>query len=1236
MKRLASLIIAAAAIIFVFAGCNNPTGPSEPEYKGVYGRLAGVVIDSTTGQALEGVTVAITGAGDYSAVTDATGTFLIEDVLPGYYAVSYTKENYKTHYLGKRGYSASDPSADALGDGATYNPSTDQGVQNPFDDGLGAGGHGYIYVNAQQYLYDDPFGEWYTLKEEIALFEAQINANGTLVPGSATATSWTYNEGANTYTTQSGDVAITYSAETGAFTFSNTKVGQDRAYSYGVTLGVQALTPLNAGVSGSLVVVFGAKTENAIIGERVFTPVKDGVKVFFADGTNTYGPALTSGGTFTLESGLPAGTPGAGLKIQIEGFSQENEADGVTYYFSGDDRSVVLYEGGDTTTPAVFNDFVPKANQIVNVAQVYTYANTGDAFIVSHNIGAPSVQNPLLVDGEIELTFSKPIAASSFNAWLERNSNTAFDLTGGDIGLNATWSSDGTTVVLKASNAVGGKVENLPAFEYGHSGWLFIGSGLAVDGSVIRYDNTLDVYTEPKLKLLKIEYVASRGRAAISDVPVLPLGGAVKLTFNKPLVADHPSSWFKFYESRNESTTGTTNVTTGGWAELNGKPETLYSNSVVYVWPGNSSLLNSAKLALQYKVTSSRPNDTNENDGLGTNAAISEFLSPDGIELKTTNLYASTRAENIYFGEALDLTKAFFPVGDTLRLTFRDELKSDYTYAVELYEASILSKVVAKATLGAYNVAGTVAIDTADKTVLTIKPGAPLDYNTKYALAVKITDAKGLVLLNTKSAVFASYNAKIYYEGSATPPASNPITERSSTPIVIVDLLGDTTGTPVYDIDESFPYIAFRTEKKNALEPFALLKFNGNETSSIGAVEASPTKPITLTFQKPIAKVNDVKLYFLGPYATTAAAQTAVQTAGNLFPSDADISAPVGNQITITPKGILAKGDGTNALYYALKIDVEAADGTRAIYDYYKDTALPAAFNQSHLVFATATTVPTVSDVAAYLAAGSGAKSISGFDWDTFTNSQQINTTSSLTYYLKWNSVNARKSLTESIPNALVAGKANYRIYYRVANEIGWSLAGSVAELSATSLNFPGAIVATNLSVTTPTLYGENAYENGNEVNFTVVGHDYQGYVAVSALKPFKDNVSPVISNSLTASVKNAAGVSFSSITLTNGTGANYGKYAVSGTVAADRILTFPEITDTSGTAVIATVASKNLPADASVEIRNNQIQVKFTATAPTAGTSSITVKVTDTSGNPARINTTGAATLPNGITIQF
>jgi hypothetical protein len=175
-------------------------------------------------------------------------------------------------------------------------------------------------------------------------------------------------------------------------------------------------------------------------------------------------------------------------------------------------------------------------------------------------------------------------------------------------------------------------------------------------------------------------------------------------------------------------------------------------------------------------------------------------------------------------------------------------------------------------------------------------------------------------------------------------------------------------------------------------------------------------------------------------------------------------------------------------------------------------------------------------------------------------------------------------------------------------------------------------------------LYGENAFENGNTVNFVVIGHDAKGYVHVSDLLPLTDNVSPVLDpGAITAADRGI--VSTPALTFNAqepGATTAYGVIEVSGTINANTDYTI-ELTDPDGEAiVVSNLNPAGLPAGTTADLRNNVIRLKVGNTVPD-NTNTLSFTVKDTSGNDVRIvylDTTAAADVTGAkigtVTLRF
>jgi hypothetical protein len=488
-------------VIFLATGCDSPTssGPSSRGGEGTLYQIQGFVLDSTTGQPLEGVTVEIDSG--RSATTNASGTYLIKDVIP-----NLASTNTYNLSIWKKGYEAKQQVLPSL--------------------------------SATLYLTDDPFYKKAVLSNLLAAFNEWVKKQEIPTDGSSVTNSgWTYT-GAGTFVNSEGG-SVTYNEAGGTFDW-NLPRDINYTYSYGVGMPVIQMSPLIGGLTGKINVVFAEKDSDS---HAAAASIKDDVEVWVTVSGKNYGPVLTKDGMFSIE-GLPA----TGIAtVNTNGFTQEHE--GTKYFFDGVSGTTKITSpsippgAGSSSIAAAPGKFITRIDDL------YVFKAPNIAFIASANVGAGKAGEPIGIKTPITLSFTKDINKASFTAFIDTDSDGSYSA-GNDYALAVAWdSTDAKKVTLTVSANPAGSNHTYPHLPYAAASSSSIGkliiNGKAVDGSVIA-KNDLPVYTEIGLKLVKTEVVASPpARLAVAT------GNAVKFTFSKNI---EDSPMLAFYEYDNSNT----------------------------------------------------------------------------------------------------------------------------------------------------------------------------------------------------------------------------------------------------------------------------------------------------------------------------------------------------------------------------------------------------------------------------------------------------------------------------------------------------------------------------------------------------------------------------------------------------------------------------------------------------------------------------------------------------------
>jgi hypothetical protein len=518
LARKSGLLLGAAlAAAVLVSGCSDGSSDSSPEpaAKGVLGQISGVVVDASTGLPLSGVTVEVAGK---KAVTDDTGYYLLDDVIPNSENAVYVVSYYKS------GYAAQQVSG--------------------------------VNVNAGEYKTQDPFYEKQVIDNLTTLFETWLNNTHPNIAGNSSLNTWTYTNGV--YINGEGStVQVTESAD-GTPNFELVKK-LNYTYKFGQSLPTANLQPLTAALKGKIFLY----TDSI---DAAVTLTQAGLKIQFEYNDAYYGTGETKDdGTFEV-TGLPAYANN--LKLVITGF-----VEGEAYY---DGKAPQVYDGNKFNSEAVSATFSTKKDPS-DTWNIYFKGKTDAAYIV--NVSTGEAGAPLPPASKITVEFSKAIDTKTFTANINNLKHT---VTKGvkeiidegyandreDLSFDVSWDADKKKATLTPRNklssyAAGG------VLPYSVDSAISIGEleiyAKAADGSGVLdpenptkavtetatpwYPTPIDgparfkVYTEEGLKLLKAEVIQAAGNAARA---VLPIGGALKLTFNKAIAPLVGGTEFKF------------------------------------------------------------------------------------------------------------------------------------------------------------------------------------------------------------------------------------------------------------------------------------------------------------------------------------------------------------------------------------------------------------------------------------------------------------------------------------------------------------------------------------------------------------------------------------------------------------------------------------------------------------------------------------------------------------------
>lgn len=1150
LSRLATALALTAAL---FLGCQQPDSPSPKSASstdhGVFGSISGIILDSVTGTALPGVSVSISNGKDLvTTKSNANGMYFVKGLIPGAYVVSYKVDGYGEY-------------------------------------------QGTVTVDSQKYKTDDPFREYAAYQNDINIMNAWITAQSQTEHGFGsnppTGSSWTYNEGDNTFTLQQGsNLTLTYNIDKAEYQITGTKLG-DFAYDYAIAMSTVNLAPLTSGLEGVLQVYFARQpsANNANNDTLVSAVVKDGVELWARVETSpgvyeneTFGPVVVGAGvtkntgSFLFDKKLPANKKFA---LFANPFSQTSPA-GITYYYAGSTQADNLQAGifiGNFTTVHKVNVDGGKFPAI--------YAFDDKAIVVSHNIGSVNIVNRLAVDGSIALTFNKAIAADSFLAYIDRNANSVYNQDDGngvwgaaeDVTLDATWNAAGTTVTLVARNVVGNPYDGY--FPYGVEGLpLRFANAVSADGTSVATPD-LTIYTEKALQLVGVRYLDSTGAEA-PQVPgtigELPFDGTLELTYDKTLVATAPTvELYKWTDGNADKLATSTEL----GAYVQGSPTVTVTGAVVAVKFGKLLNFKDTYAVRLPRVLSTRPNDALTDTYLG-------FRSNFALALSTTNLYRSTA--NVYHTEAVDDAIAYFPVKDNLSLTFATAIPAGVSPVVELYKASYISALTTPLDLLNKRTPTTTTVST-DRLTLTIDPSVNLELNQQYALAVKLVrDADGAVFFSSQSVDF--------FKENGVDTGINVTSKK----LVDTQLLDNTEGASYYITFKTEEPLTLRTKDATAYPAIVTNIFKPTTNSVPLTTTFVATDNIVLEFNKSLntPSASDVELYYWRDTNTIGVVET-----GELTKTPAVVSV-VANVLTIDPTGTLAPG-----LKYAIKAVVTSVSDTadKLIHDSLSTLTTPTPLK--HLSFQTATTLVD-------LGTPTGTDLLTNFAVNTKPTGQVYTGVDSAqtTVTFKWD---LQKELYEETNY--------YKVYQKVPGATTWTLAGQFSEETwYNSLWASQLEAAVTLEDLDTTLAGTQSWLlKSGAVQYMVQAWTKTGLLKQSTAVSVSDTVGPEITSTTLNTAGNwglltyANNVSPTLDTYTNSTGS-----AVTLTYTIGN--TNGELIDGVPASLTETITDANVTVAWAYVAAHNAITV--TVTVPNAavirGNEGFTVSFTDSSGNVA------------------
>jgi methionine-rich copper-binding protein CopC len=728
MKKFALWATAlSAAVVLAIVGCNNPTSsdntPAPEGPKGVLGNVAGVVYDNVTGLPIAGATVSL---GKYQTTTDAGGSYIIEEIIPGEYTLTVSKDGFTA-------FSQED-----------------------------------IHVDADRYRVEDPYLEVAYLEEQIRLFENWLNIYSNVYSptnpqdvydqaGLGTGT-WTYGgDGVYLNDDSSATITISETNEAGSTDFPKFEVVYnklDYTYTYGIRVDLIKLTPLTGGFTGKIDVIFEVNSSPSV--PLSGTVAAEGVEIYFihnqtisSEGTlaeTKYGPYKTGAdGSFTA-NGLPANTefdivinPFSQKKGNLDYFFDPTFGAGGNIYRPGNWKDGVLSARFTTSTgnkqiPGETEDDPVTSEGYTDIGKFVIFTVGNVAYITSGNVpnaGAPFAVSGL-TPGSITLTFNKAIRTGVFEAVLTLSDNALHATAGETQALQASW--DGTTVTLTAGQILTGY--SRISFPYAIDPALSIGTldlavgSVADDGSPIYglEADTIKIYTETSLKSVKIEYIpagsAPSRAAATADAQV---GGAIKLTFNKPINVNDPSTSFIIIDGSNRVK-----------ADYRAGTE----NTEVYVftdWKVDGS-------TLEYTVVAAGDTGDSFKD------TITDLSVEAGgrLILTGTNLYTNAAGT-----PQAPSDTAIFPV---------DKAAIEFTFASIPADLGIADGNIFAELKDGDNPVATTAALSGNK--VTITPAAPLAINTEYTLNLSIIKDGAVFYKNPSIPPPAAVVGPVYIDGS--------------------------------------------------------------------------------------------------------------------------------------------------------------------------------------------------------------------------------------------------------------------------------------------------------------------------------------------------------------------------------------------------------------------------------------------------------------------------------------
>jgi len=649
--------------------------------------------------------------------------------------------------------------------------------------------------------------------------------------------------------------------------------------------------------------------------------------------------------------------------------------------------------------------------------------------IIGHNIGITNFANPLTIDpslstSAIVITFSKSMQPNSYYANVNDSASIDIDLTG-------TWSSDNTVLTLLPKDDLGDDNDGVLPHNLVGSATLYL-NVVSADGFLLSYGNDLGIYTIKSISSTTQYFTTS----ANDETTNLPLDGKYVAKFNKNLSA------------LGTQTIELTENVSGNVITIPDSSITISSN-VLTIDFDNVNIVAGTVYDLDITAMSTDYKDT-------VTIGTVTFTPTDSIELLSTNLYNGD--DNIYYNEdSINSATPQFNIGSALTFTFNTALPTTTTKAA-LYKQSEINGFTSITDLDRHDMVllGDATVGTSGA-VLTITPTSALEVGTAYVVAIKITNASGYDLLNSKTSQFATdFSSVVAMEQGDGVVATKYIQFTTQEALAIVENSVDNHS--VSNILDESDYSAAPTTD-----------FSGNDN-------------IILEFNRNITD-NGSKLYF---WDDSKGSTADVVEESELTETTATITAS-GNVLTINPLYELAPGKS-----FAIYLELQGDDVIDTLITEDLDT---------YKVFSVDNSAPLKYSADAY-------------NIGTLNIGDNLSPHGTATGYEGYDSTDSNVNFTWDSMETIL-GEANLYTLNRKYYDGDWTATAT----TATEYTFLQSLIESEHETGDVNVLDGTKFYNSNIAQYFVSAWTNEGFIAQTTVESISDTIPPTVSTPAAALV---------------------------------------------------------------------------------------------------------------------